>query len=70
MTRSIIPEQAEWKDVIRRHLADHPYRLLGDIAKETAVPIATLYYWVNGRTLNIKTRAYAEAIAQWVEAHK
>jgi predicted transcriptional regulator len=69
MTRAIIPMQQEWKSAIRRYLEEHAYIVLSDIARDTAVPVATLYYWLNGRTLNLKTRAYVEAIAQWVEAH-
>lgn len=70
MTRAIYPEQAEWKQAMRHYLATHAYILLSDIARDTAVPHATLYYWINGRTLNIKTRAYVEAIARWVKAHE
>jgi predicted transcriptional regulator len=69
MTRSIIPEQAAAKAAILQHLVDNPHVVLSDIARDTGVPMPTLYYWINGRTLNLKTPAYWQAIQKWVEAH-
>ena len=69
MTRSIIPEQASAKAAILQHRAENPHVVLSDIARDTCVPLATLYYWINGRTLNLKTPAYWQAIQKWVEAH-
>ena len=69
MIRSIIPEQAAAKAAILKYLKSNPHIVLSDISRETCVPLDTLSKWVNGRTLNLKTPAYWQAIQNWVEAH-
>ncbi len=68
-TRAISPDQAFAKDAMRAWLVKHPHLLLSDIARETCIPLSSLYYWINGMTCNFKTPAYAEAVAKWVEGH-
>ena len=70
MTRAQIPEQAESKQVMRAWLAQNPHVVLSDIAHETAIPFTSLYSWINGRTLNFKTRAYIQAVARWIKKHE
>jgi len=66
MPRAIIPEQAELKTAIRDYLGRTPHVLLVDVARETCVPFHSLYYWANGRTLNLRTPAHVAALAKWV----
>jgi predicted transcriptional regulator len=67
--RAIIPEQQAAKAAILQYLDENTHIVLTDIARDTCVPMPTLYYWIKGRTLNLKTPAYWQAIAKWVEAH-
>ena len=67
--RSIDPQQALAKDAIRAWLDRRPYKRLTDISAETCIPLSSLYYWINGNTLNFKNPAYVQAVAKWVEAH-
>ena len=67
--REAIPEQIEMKAHIKEHLPKHGM-VLGDVARETAIPEKTLYFWVNGRTTNILTQAYIQALRKWMKAHK
>jgi hypothetical protein len=67
MSRAITPEQAELKSAIRAYLGRTPHVLLGDVAHETGIQHTTLYFWVNGRTRNLRTAAHVQALAAWVE---
>ena len=70
MGRKTYPQQAELKTAILSVLADKPYIVLSDIAHDSRVPYSTLYFWLNGVTMNMQTPAYLKALARWVEAHK
>ena len=67
--RAIAPEQALAKDCMRAWLVKHPHMMLSDIAKETCIPDSSLYYWINGMTLNFKTPAYVQAVEAWMRTH-
>ena len=67
MPREIIPEQAEAKEKIKDYLMKNRHVLLPDIANECGIGPQTLYSWINGRTLNLKTPAYWKAIQKWVK---
>jgi hypothetical protein len=67
--RPIAPEQALAKDAMRAWLVKHPHMMLSDIARETCIPLTSLFYWVNGVTCNFKTPAYVQAVEKWMKAH-
>jgi len=70
MGRKTYPQQSELKTAILSVLADKPYIVLSDIAHDSCVPYSTLYFWLNGTTMNMKTKAYLQSLEKWVEAHK
>ena len=68
--RAQISEQLEAKNIMKAWLLKHRHKLLTDIAHETAIPLTSLYSWINGRSLNFRTPAYIHAVEQWVARHE
>ena len=69
MPRTIMPEQAALKAAIRAHLERNTHVLLGDIARACCLDYARVYYWLNGRTLNMREGAGLDALRRWVQEH-
>jgi len=67
MPRAITPEQSCAKEKIKAYLLKNRHVLVSDIARATGISMPTLYYWINGRTLNLRTPAHVEAIKKWVK---
>lgn len=68
--KGIEPEQEQAKDFVRDYLIRNEWHGAARLSKETGVPISTLCYWLNGRTDNLKTPAYFEAIQKWIKEHQ
>ena len=65
--KGIEPEQHAAKEYIRNHLINNTWYGVSRLSEDTGVPVTTLYYWLNGRTLNLKTKVYWQRIRRWIK---
>ncbi len=68
--KGIEPVQKQAKKFIRKYLIKNAWYGAARLSKETGIPLSTLSLWLNGRTDNLKTPAYFEAIQQWIKEHQ